>query len=381
MNNFAAIIAALAAAQAGGTDRITTLTNTPPDPAEYLFLSALPIRQVNDYRATSNAMRIISTMAGMVGMDSPYPQGSAIQYSDFSEQTVKLAIATGLNERQIREIQALVRLAGAGELNGQSPDDVLVNSLLNLYRKGVVQALDDTSEYLRAQALSTGALNWVFNGKTLSVDYGVPTANRKAYTGTDGFGGSTSKFWEAVRWGRKTVKSVRAFVLSDDSLEMTLANDANKITVISDSESAGKNIRIVTVRRAVRNAEGITVGFDQDARSTVTLVGYRRQAQIIAPGTTNGTTGVQLFPNGTMSVIGNNTTDDILTNDGSAQASNNLGYTQVSPTVEGGGRIGRWGRTYTPEGAPWSARAEGVSNELPVIEAPEKLAIATFPMV
>ncbi len=381
MNNFAAIISALLAAQSGGVDRITTLTNTPPDPAEYLFLSVLPIRQSDDYRATSNAMRIVSTMAGMVGMDSPYPTGSAIQYSDFSEQTVKLAIATGLNERQIREIQGLIRLAGTGEANGQSPDDILTNSLLNLYRKGVVQALDDTSEYLRAQALSTGALNWTFNGKVLAVDYGVPTANKRVLTGTDGFGGSTSKFWDTVRWGRKQVKSVRAFVLSDDSLEMVLANDVNKITVVNDNESVGKNIRIVTVRRAVRNAEGITVGFDQDARSTVTLVSYRRQAQIIAPGAANGTTGVQLFPNGVMSVIGNNTSDDILTNDGSAQASNNLGYTQVSPTVEGGGRIGRWGRTYTPEGAPWSARAEGVSNELPVIETPEKLALATFPMV
>lgn len=350
---------------------VSQLANTRPASTEYLFPGVLPPTPKPTYDAKSGTMKVVSTMAGMVGMDSPYPEGSMISGSDFREGTLKLAQAISLDEGTIREVQAFMAQQGLGNVD---PASIISATALNLYEKGVIQALDDTEEWLRAQALTTGQINWTFNGKTVSVDYGVPTANKPAKrTGTAGYGGTASKFWDDVRLARKQLRSVRAFVVDFDTLDMIIANDANKITVTSETESAQGNIRTVTLRRSIRNAEGITVGFDQDARGTVTLVAYGREGKVIAPAAPGGLVSVAFVPAGSMTAIANNTADNLLSLDGTPTPTNALGYTHVAPTVEGNGAVGRWGRIYTPQDRPWQVRAEGVSNVLPVIEDASKL--------
>lgn len=358
---------------------ISQLANTRPATGEYLFPAILPVTLKPTYDAKTGTMKVISTMAGMVGMDSPYPEGSFIDGSDFREGTLKIAQAVSLDEGTIREVQAFMAQQGLGNV---APDQIISNTALNLYEKGVIQALDDTEEYLRAQALTTGAINWTFNGKTVSVDYGVPAENKPAArTGTAGYGGTASKFWDDVRLARKQLRSVRAFVTDFDTLDMIIANDANKITVVSETESAQGNIRTVTLRRSVRNAEGITVGFDQDARGTVTLIAYGREGKVIAPAAPGGTATVAFVPAGKMVAIANNNADNLLSLDGTPTPTNALGYTHVGPTVENNGALGRWGRIYTPEARPWQLRAEGVANVLPVIEDPSKLMIFTTDVI
>jgi len=48
--------------------------------------------------------------------------------------------------------------------------------------------------------------------------------------------------------------------------------------------------------------------------------------------------------------------------------------------VEGNGQPGRWARVYTPQDEPWQLKGQGVTNGLPVIENPEKLAVISTEM-
>lgn len=355
---------------------VTQLANTRPNAGEYLLAGILPPINKPTYDAKSGTMRVVSTMAGMVGMDSPYPEGSFIDASDFREGTLKIAQAVSLDEGTIREVQMVLREAQLAQGGGADPAAILQGTALNLYEKGVLQALDDTEEWLRAQALTTGEINWTFGKNTVNVDYEIPTENRPAQvTGVNSYGGGSSAFWSHVRLARKRLRSVRAFLTDFDTLDMIIDNDAHKITVVNEVESAQGNIRTVTLRRAVRNAEGITVGFDQDVRGTVTLVGYGREGRVIAPAAPGGLATVQFVPTGTMVAIGNNNVENLIALDGNPNVRNALGYTHVAPTVENGGATGRWGRIYTPQERPWKARAEGVANVMPVIEDPSKLMI------
>jgi hypothetical protein len=54
-----------------------------------------------------------------------------------------------------------------------------------------------------------------------------------------------------------------------------------------------------------------------------------------------------------------------------------LGYTHIGPTVEGGGQMGRWAQLFTPEQLPMQLHGRAVTNGLPVVETPEKIAIAS----
>lgn len=352
---------------------ITQLANTRPAASDYLLASVLPPVLKPSFDARTGTMRVVSTMAGMVGMDSPYPEGSFIEASDFHEGTLKIAQALTMPEAKTREIQAFIQSVGLGTVPAD-PQAIMTNAILNLYEKGILQALDDTEEWMRAQALTTGKIEWTFAGKTVSVDYGLPAENVQATrTGLAGYGGSESTFWADLRKARKALRSVRAFITSGDTLDMILDNDANKAIVTNDVTTG--NIRRVTLRRGVYNESGDAIALDRDARSTVTLIGYSRVGTVLAPiaGNPRNTVQVQFIPDGTIVAIGDNQIDNILSVDGTPTQQNALGYTHIGPTVEGAGAVGRWGRIYTPQERPWSARVEGVANVLPVIEAPNKL--------
>lgn len=371
---FASITAALS--QNNGLIR---LANTGPDASEYLLTTYLPSIQRPDYNISGGVLKVQTIMAGLVGMDSPYPRGSAIQLSTFTEKTAKIAMSVGLSEESRRELNRFIQFAKLGQLNGQTEADVLSAAALNLYEKGCIQAIDDTEEYLRAQALTTGALNWTFNGKTLQVDYQLPAANKFAQrTGSDGYGGSTSKFWTDAILADQTVLGAVGYVMSMSTLNMIINNPANNIRVIADTYSPQRNIRRVQIVRAVQTAQGISVGTDTDARYALTLIAYARKGQIIDPTTPGATIGVQMIPDGVISVVGQQEANQLISVDGTAVPQYRLGYFHVAPTVEGenvGSPLGRWGRLYTPQDRPWEVQAEAVENGLPVIEAPERLVI------
>lgn len=374
---WATIIAALSA-----NNGLITLANTAPPASEYLGQRFLPRSTRPDYDIAGGQLEITTVMAGHVGRDSKYPEGSAISLSDFQHKTAKMAQAISLGEEPTIQLQRLLTLARAGDISGRSVEDFMGEAGLNLFQKGTVQALDDSGEYLILQALMRGKIDWTFNGRRLLVDYKVPAANRVSLTGTNKFSGSTSRFWAEITRAEKTVKGSIGIVMSQDTLQVILDNSAHRIDIQSDVYSAQRNIRTVTVRRTAQLASdgngGFTIASTGDQRTSVTLIGYGREGQIIDPTTPGGTIGVQMAPDNVIAVIGQAGGNELVSVTGTPLPQQRLGYYHLAPTVEGswrGAALGRWGRLYTPDGNPWELRAESVENGLPVIQNAARLYI------
>src|SRR6185436_2771739 len=105
-------------------------------------------------------MIVRTTMAGLVGMDSPYPPGGTVELSSFLENSAKIATTNTLTEGALRQLQAMMRQM---QFDGTLSNDFLAQEALNFLQKVVIQALMDTDEWLRGQALVYGLLNWTFN--------------------------------------------------------------------------------------------------------------------------------------------------------------------------------------------------------------------------
>jgi hypothetical protein len=83
--DFIAVLTAL------GANAAFRIMNAARPPANYLFATFLPERPKPTYTAKAGAMTIRPTMAGLVGMDSPYPPSAIVDASTFVEQIAKLA--------------------------------------------------------------------------------------------------------------------------------------------------------------------------------------------------------------------------------------------------------------------------------------------------
>src|SRR5690606_33827393 len=97
-------------------------------------------------------------------------------------------------------------------------------------------------------------------------------------------------------------------------------------------------------------------------------------------GNPGRTETVKFMPDGKILYIGNPGRNGYRVGTGSTDDPRDnleLGYHHIAPTVEGGGAPGRWARLYTPQDYPMHLRAEGASNELPVILSPDKIVVAT----
>jgi hypothetical protein len=366
--DFAALIIAI------GPDAAYRIMNAARPAGDYLFATFLPEILKTTYQAKSGYMTVRATMAGLVGADSPYPPSGIVDASDFSEQTAKIANSSTLTEMALRELQSLLQILGAG----QASNDAIRGTALNFLDKIIVQAHLDTMEYLRGQALVTGGINWTFNKINLLVDYGIPAGNLlTARAGADGYGGSTSKFWTDMRAARSKLKGqVRVRLAHPDTIDMIVNNDANKVRMLAQDDVTGT----VTIGKIVGNTEQLS----SDARDRLTLVGYGLEGEIVDPANPGKTIPVPFLPRGKVLSIGNPIPAGFQIGQGSTPTGQNalpVGYTHIAPTVEGGGRPGRWARLRTPEERPWQLAGEGVTNGLPVIEAPEKLVIATTDMV
>jgi hypothetical protein len=100
--NFAVALAAL------GLGAAFRIANEARTPADYLFASLLPEQNRSTYTISSGQMIVRATMAGLVGMDSPYPPSGIIDLSTFLERTAKVANNTTLTEQALRELQAML---------------------------------------------------------------------------------------------------------------------------------------------------------------------------------------------------------------------------------------------------------------------------------
>lgn len=365
--NFREVIAALP----GGPTRVVQLANEARPPANYLYNTILPERPEPGWDVRAASMVIRATMAGLVGMDSPYPPGGAGDSSSFNERLAKIAIHVPLSEEQLRHISDLITfLGGQGTARAK---EAIAEEVLNFFDKVIVQAQMDRSEWLRGQCLSTGALNWTYNGKTLLVSYGVPAANfLAARTGAFAYAGATSGFWADIRSLQRKLGTVRAFIVGPDLAEDIINNTANNLTVGASTDTT------LTVQKRVAGAGGGTEN-SSDARDRITLIKYAEEGEILDLATPGKTVKVPFHPRTKLIAIGANGTRGYRPGQGSTPDPQNgveLGYHKLGPTIEGGS-LGRWGQVFTPENEPWSLHGRGASNELPVLLAPEKVAVAT----
>lgn len=361
---------ALAALDTGAVFRVA---NEARPGSTYLFETLLPEIRRNDYQAASGSMTVRATMAGLVGMDSPYPEGGTFEISTFSEATAKLAIAVRLPEQQLRELHTLLQQTLSADGRARA-NEVAAEEVLNFTNKLLVQPQLDVMEWLRGQALITGAIDWTFNEKRLLVDYGIdPSYFLTARTGNDGYGGSTSKFWTDVRLIKSKLRgNVRGIIVHPDTAEMILANSANSIQFVAEGDGFVDFVRIV----------GSTERTSTDPRDRVRLIKYGLEGEILDPARPGKTIQVPFMARGAMLAVGNNNTRAFVVGAGSTPPpENTLGYTHLAPTIEGNNRPGRWARVFTPEGRPWSLEGESAANGLPVIEATDKIVVASTEMV
>jgi hypothetical protein len=353
-----------------GTQAVRLANGVRP-PAEYILNQILPNQNVANYQADAKNMTLRTTMAGMVGMDSEYPEGGLIQMNQFSESTAKIAVAMTLREEQLREMQTII---GQMRLNGATDQTVttqLVTEALNFLNKVGVQACLDTEEWLKGMALSSGVINWTFNGKKLTVDYGIPAANFLTnWDDADAYDGASSKFWQDMKAHRKLQKDgIAAIIMHPVTADAIQYNSVNNIVLVSDP--LNPNVRIW------RKINPSTNTFTSDAQDTITVITHGSEGEIYDRTKPGFTSRVSFWPIGVVASIGRNVSSGYRVGQGStAPLPTQLGYGHVAPTVEGGGNVGRWARLYTPQMRPWELRLEAVENFLPVIEAPEKIVIA-----
>ena len=336
----------------------------------YLFNTLLPEMNKPSYYVDSGTMTVRSTMAGLVGMDSPYPPGGMVETNTFLEQSAKMAIDVPLHERTLRSIQEMLTQV---MIAGGSTKEALAQEALNFLNKVVIQAMLDRAEWLRGQALVNGEIDWTFNGINLAVDYGIPTANMlTSRTGNDAYNGSASKFWTDVRAAQRLLRyNVRAVIAHSDTINAIVDNSVNNALIVNQS------IGGMAIRR-YKDVEGNTVP-SADARDALTLIAYDEEGEILDPANPGSTITVPFMPTGKLLFVGNNNRSGYRVGQGSTDDPTEdlaLGYTHLAPTVEGGSP-GRWARLFTPPEQPWQLRGQGAQNLLPVLEAPAKVVVAT----
>jgi hypothetical protein len=255
-----------------GLDRqqVFSIANGARPAGDYLFNTFLPNRNMNTYHVDSSSMTVKTTMAGMSGMDSRYNPGGAVKVSEFSGQTAKLTITGGLNEKQMRDLQEMLRLISGQSLRNERVQRVALNFL----NKVIVQALLDREEWLKAQAMVTGALNWTMNGKTLTANYGVPADHFiPEATGTGAWDKADSTFWDDVMSIQEALDyDVRALICSPTTVKAVMGNaEVNQLQLVSWNQALGQ----FRFRRVV-NRLGQPVS-STDPREDITLIAYGKK--------------------------------------------------------------------------------------------------------
>lgn len=371
--NFAEALATL------GGNAALRIANGARPAGNYLFNTFLPERLQPDYHVEAANMIVRATMAGLAAMDSPYPPGGNVEVSTFLENSAKLAITSTITEQAMRQLQALMRQM---QFDGTLTNEFLQREALNFLQKVIVQAQLDRSEWLRGQALVTGAIDWTFNQKNLLVNYGIPAANfltTRTDAANTAYSDTASAFWTDVAAARRLLRyNIRAAILNSATMDKILNNAVNSLEIMSQDNQT------FTVRRFV-TIGGNTVP-DSDVRYRMEFIVYDEEAEILdtTAGLLGRTQTIKFMPDGKILFVGQNRLSGYRVGTGSTDNPRNdmeLGWHAICPTVEGGGVPGRWARLYTPEGFPMHLRGEGASNELPVIMSPDAIVVATTEML
>jgi hypothetical protein len=310
-------------------------------------------------------MRVRSTMAGVVGLDSKDPEGGAMALSTFMEKIAKIAISNRLQEETIIELQAL---AQAAMIRGGNTRDIAVNAVLNFVAKLLLQPHYDRREWLRAQALFYGSIDWQFNGVDLQVDYGIPSANiLPTRTGNDAYGGSASKFWDDWKAARRIHgDAFRGAMATRDTVDEIIHNDVNKVLVTNDGDGA------ISIQRYVGAADGLRPP-SLDARERATFVVYDKEGEVWDLATPGATKKVKMIPHGVLGFFGSDDrSGEFIPGEGATTDPENdraIGYSHIGPTVENNGQTGIWSDVRIPDDMPQhlEGRARGVlaSTEMP----------------
>ena len=352
----------LAALLTLGPDAAFRLINQARPAASYLFASILPERPMRSYEIKNGAMTVRSTMAGLVGMDSPYPPSGVVDASTFLERSAKIANQVVMSEEAIRTLQDLLMYL---QLSGASTNERMVEEVLNFSNALLIQPHLDVAEWLRGQALCTGAISWTYNGLKLSVDYGIPAGNKLTHrTGNDAYSGSASKFWEDIRTQGKLLRKASRIIriAHPDLIEDIIANSVNNVRVISEDATQ------ISLQRMI--SQNGTNTPSSDARDAVQIIKYGLEAEVLDPTDTSKTKLVPFHVKTKLIAVGAGVNTGYVVGAGSRQPqAYELGYTHLAPTVEASGAPGRWARVYTPEQRPWQLVGEAVQNVLPVIDA------------
>jgi hypothetical protein len=371
--NFAAALLTL------GADAAFRIANGVRQPASRILADILPEENRATYHVEAGGMTVRSTMAGLVAMDSDYPPTGHIEVSTFLENTAKIANHTKLPEAALRQLQQMIAQLVAQSGGTLDTTQTVVNEALNFFNLIIMQPQLDVSEWLRGQAIALGALNWQFNKKGLVVDYGIPVGNvfpTRTLASNTAYAGTASAFWTDVRNIRRVLRrtGTRLIIAHPDTIEAAQYNTANSMVVTAETDAS------VTFRKIIPN----TADFTADANDTVTIVKYGLEGEILNPADPTATLTMPFFPRGKLVGIGNGGPRGYRPGMGSqdnpatgVDLSNRIGYTHIAPTVESGGRMGRWGDMFTPQFEPWSLHGRAASNQIPVIESPDLIATAT----
>lgn len=358
---------------------IFELANQARPPADYLFNAVLPSINMDTYDVANSTMTIRTTMAGLSGMDSKYAPGGASEVSEMAGKTGKITVTSDLPEQFLRQLQNLLLRLTA---QAQSTDQAIQQTGINFVNKVIVQSILDREEWLKGQALFTGALDWAFNGKTLAANYGIPAANfLPSRSAANAYGGATSKWWtdyysaqEILGW------KMTACIMHPTTLKSIMANaEVNQLQFVSADPATNQ---FQFIRQVARG--GNTV-LSADPRDLVTIIAYNKEGEIWDLANPGSTIKVPFAPVGGVLWLGekiDSSSNVFVVGDGSTPAPEIespvlLGYGHVAPTTEGGGLPGRWSRLFVPQDKPWSLSADGVSNFIPVIQAPDRIVIGT----
>lgn len=358
---------------------IFELANQARPPADYLFNAILPSMNMDTYDVANSTMTIRTTMAGLSGMDSKYSPGGASEVSEMNGKTGKITVTSELPEQFLRQLQNLLL-----RLTAQSQDTAMAiqDTGINFVNKVIVQSILDREEWLKGQALFTGALDWTFNGKSLTADYGIPAENfLTARTGNNKYGGSTSKFWEDY-YSAAEILGWRT--------SLCMMHPTTLKSIMANSEVLG--LQFVTADPATNSftfmrqvSRGGNTVISADPRDMIQIIAYNKEGEIFDTDNPGATKKVPFCPIGSVLWLGeriDSASNVFVVGSGSTEVPYIespvlMGYGHVAPTTEGGGLPGRWSRLYVPENKPWSLAADGVSNFIPVIQAPERIVIGT----
>ena len=344
-----------------------------PD-SSYLFATILPEEQKETYHIDSGFMTVRTTMAGLAGMSSPYAPGGIVEVSTFLEKSSKITIEVALEEEAIRAVQTMMQRFAieGGSTNGVDNGLIrMADEAFNFYNKLVVQAHTDTAEWLRGQALRKGKIDWTYNGMRLLIDYGVPATFLPAQrTGSQAYDQSGSMFWtDHYAAIGALLYNVRCVIMHVTTFLKISQNPANNFNIINSARTPDGTTVYTVQRYVAKGAANLVIS--NDFRDTVQFIVYDLEGEVLDPLNPTKTMRVPFCTPGDILYIANNNRSGYRVGEGSTPdplRDQAIGYTHIAPTVEGGGKPGRWGDLFIPEKQPWSLHGRGVCNMLPVRE-------------